>query len=212
MTDAGYYSPDGNSDRISCSTVTAPDDATADNASTGLSSANQCWTCNAGYDDHNGDGICSVTDAGYYSPDGNSDRISCNTVTAPDGATVDPITSTGLSSANQCLTCNAGYVRVGNICVRKITALVAGYEHTCAILEDKSVECWGKYDGSSYGQATAPSLNNATALVAGGNHTCALLEDKSVECWGRDSDGQATAPSLNNAKALVAGYITPVRS
>ena len=112
VTDAGHYSPDGNSDRISCSTVTAPDDATADSASasTGLSSANQCWTCNAGYDDHNDDGTCSVTDAGHYSPDGNSDRISCNTVTAPDDATADSASaSTGLSSANQCWTCNAGY-------------------------------------------------------------------------------------------------------
>ena len=110
VTDAGHYSPDGNSDRISCSTVTAPDDATADSASasTGLSSANQCWTCNAGYDDHNDDGTCSVTDADHYSPAGNSDRISCNTVTAPDDATADSA-STGLSSANQCWTCNAGY-------------------------------------------------------------------------------------------------------
>ena len=108
VTDAGHYSPDGNSDRISCSTVTAPDDATADSASTGLSSANQCWTCNAGYDDHNDDGTCSVTGAGHYSPAGNSDRISCNTVTDPDDATADSA-STGLSSANQCWTCNAGY-------------------------------------------------------------------------------------------------------
>ena len=205
VTDAGHYSPAENSDRISC---TVPDDATADSASTGLSSANQCWTCNAGYDDHDDDGTCSVTDAGYYSPAGNSDRISC---TVPDDATADSA-STGLSSANQCWTCNAGYVRAGNICARKITALVAGYSHTCALLEDKSVECWG----SDYsGQATAPSLNNATALVAGYSHTCALLEDKSVRCWGKHYDrwdGSShiyvnhIAPSLNNATALVAGY------
>ena len=191
MTDAGHYSPDGNSDRISC---TVPDDAKADPTSTGLSSdANQCWTCNAGFDDHDDDGTCSVTDAGHYSPDGNSDRISC---TVPDDAKADP-TSTGLSSdANQCWTCNAGYVRVGNICVRKITAITAGHSHTCALLEDKSVQCWG-----SGSQATAPSLNNASAITAGDDHTCALLEDKSVQCWGRGSQ----APSLNNASAITAG-------
>ena len=201
VTDAGHYSPDGNSDRISC---TVPDDATADPTSTGLSSANQCWTCNAGFDDHDDDGTCSVTDAGHYSPAGNSDRIPC---TVPDDATADSA-STGLSSANQCWTCNAGYVRAGNICARKITALVAGSSHTCALLEDKSVECWGKHQDSDYNYFNhiAPSLNNATALVAGYSHTCALLEDKSVECWGYDRYGQATAPSLNNATALVAGY------
>ena len=61
---------------------------------------------------------------------------------------------------------------------------MAGDSHTCALLEDKSVECWGS---DSEGQATAPSLNNAKALVAGYEHTCALKEDKSVECWGSDS-------------------------
>ena len=42
-------------------------------------------------------GTCSVTNAGHYSPAGNSDRISCNTVTAPDDSTADSA-STGLSS------------------------------------------------------------------------------------------------------------------
>ena len=101
-TIAGYYSPAGSSDRIACST---PDDATADTISTGLSSANECWTCNAGYDDHNNTGACSVTDATYYSPAESSDRIACST---PDDATANTI-STGLSSANECWTCNAGY-------------------------------------------------------------------------------------------------------
>ena len=48
--------------------------------------------------------------------------------------------------------------------------LVAGGSHTCALLEDKSVECWG-----SGRQATAPSLNNVESPCGGGfSHLCAL--------------------------------------
>ena len=161
VTDAGHYSPDGNSDRISCNTVTAPDDATADSASTGLSSANQCWTCNAGYDDHDDDGTCSVTDAGHYSPDGNSDRISCSTVTAPDDATADP-TSTGLSSANQCWTCNAGFDDHND-------------DGTCSVTDA------GHYspDGNSDRISCAPSLpDDATA-----DPTSTGLSSDANQCW-----------------------------
>ena len=67
VTDSGFYSPAGSDIRTVCSVVS---DATADAISTGLSSANECWTCNGGYDDHNDDGTCSVTASGHYSPAG----------------------------------------------------------------------------------------------------------------------------------------------
>jgi alpha-tubulin suppressor-like RCC1 family protein len=79
------------------------------------------------------------------------------------------------------------------------TQVSAGGSHTCAILEDKSIKCWGY---GSYGQlgdgSTADSpipvsvsgITNATQVAAGGMHTCALLEDKNVKCWGRGTNGQ----------------------
>ena len=121
VTVAEYYSLAGNSKRIACSTVTNPDDATADTSSTGLSSPNECWTCNAGYDDHGDTGSCSVTAAEYYSPAGRSARIACSTVTNPDDATAD-ISSTGLSSPNECWTCNAGYDDHGDTGSCSVTA------------------------------------------------------------------------------------------
>ena len=83
-------------------------------------------------------------------------------------------------------------------------ALAAGSKHTCAILHDGSVKCWGN---NAYGQlgignsglATSkntPQLVNlgsnatAIALAAGSAHTCAILNDKSLKCWGRNSKGQ----------------------
>ena len=83
---------------------------------------------------------------------------------------------------------------------------MAGSSHTCALLEDKSVECWGRhYDGSSFVNHIAPSLNNAKALVAGRYHTCALKEDKSVECWGKHV-GITNINLEETPRILVAGY------
>jgi hypothetical protein len=80
------------------------------------------------------------------------------------------------------------------------TALEAGDRHTCALLEDGRVQCWGHNglgqlgDGTTMHRSTPTTVTGlsgmATALEAGGAHTCALLADGRVQCWGRNDDGQ----------------------
>ena len=75
-------------------------------------------------------------------------------------------------------------------------AISAGEGHTCAILDDGSVACWG---GNQYGQLGDGTTTNrdtptqtaslgvdrtAVAITSGYSHTCALLDDGSVVCWG----------------------------
>ena len=44
----------------------------------GMTPADECaWACNAGYDDHAGDGTCEVTPAGHYSLAGSNERGVC---------------------------------------------------------------------------------------------------------------------------------------
>ena len=87
-------------------------------------------------------------------------------------------------------------------------SVAAGRRHTCALLEDRTVQCWGEGidgqlgDGSQKdspapvrvvapepGGKTAP-LEQVTAITAGSQHVCALLEDGKVYCWGSNALGQ----------------------
>ena len=84
---------------------------------------------------------------------------------------------------------------------RTAYAVAAGHAHTCAILDDGSLKCWGDNthgqlgDGSTTDR-TSPVLvnlgvgNTAVAISAGHSHTCAILNDGTLKCWGQDNNGQ----------------------
>jgi alpha-tubulin suppressor-like RCC1 family protein len=84
-----------------------------------------------------------------------------------------------------------------------------GTEHTCAILDNGSVKCWGRNDVGQLGLddttdrgATAASMGDALNTVnlgsgrkaidisAGTDHTCALLDNATIKCWGSNTSGQ----------------------
>ena len=60
--------------------------------------------------------------------------------------------------------------------------------HTCALLDDGNITCWGD---NSYEQAENYTGGDAIGVSAGQYHTCALLSNGNVQCWGDDSSGQA---------------------
>jgi alpha-tubulin suppressor-like RCC1 family protein len=89
------------------------------------------------------------------------------------------------------------------------TAIAAGTKHSCALMSDKSVRCWGA--GPAMATDDAPLAPRAIAGVgdvadidAGGAHTCVLGKDKKVRCWGEASRGRLGAPpALAGASASV---------
>jgi alpha-tubulin suppressor-like RCC1 family protein len=83
-----------------------------------------------------------------------------------------------------------------------VTALAAGDQHTCALLGDRTVQCWGR---DIFGQVgtTAPAsgpavvlptpvegLTDVSAIAAGQDFTCAVLADTTIRCWGANTSGQ----------------------
>ena len=92
----------------------------------------------------------------------------------------------------------------------RATALASGNFHSCAILEDGSVRCWGRGGVGELGYGNTNDIGDdetpasagpvplgagrkATAITAGRSHTCAILDTGDVRCWGtfRGIPGQA---------------------
>ncbi len=96
----------------------------------------------------------------------------------------------------------SGY-RVSPVNVEGITdakAIVSGDAHTCAIIADGTVRCWGENFFDQLGNGGTESvgvavpvvgLTGVTSLATGATHTCALLgATGQVRCWGYNGRGQ----------------------
>ena len=103
---------------------------------------------------------------------------------------------------------SAGDVSLGGTAVQVAT----GFVHSCALLENGDVRCWGQSSDGQLGlgyfafigddelpTAVPPvSLGGpAQQIVAGGFHTCALMVDGTVRCWGRNAQGQLGLGNTN---------------
>ncbi|MHB8060233.1 MAG: RCC1 domain-containing protein, partial [Gaiellaceae bacterium] len=82
------------------------------------------------------------------------------------------------------------------------TAVSSGSAHSCALLSDHTISCWGNGQngqlGSGYQSSAVPIPTEGSSrqavgyaqVSAGGFHTCALLSDLRVECWGINFAGE----------------------
>ena len=101
---------------------------------------------------------------------------------------------------------------------RKAKFVSPALTHTCAILDDGSVKCWGKNDKGQLGLGHTKSRGkksgqmgdalktvdlgkgrSAKAISAGfGDSTCVILDNDRVKCWGNSGFGQLGLGDLNN--------------
>ncbi len=81
-----------------------------------------------------------------------------------------------------------------------VVAIAARGSHSCAVLGNGSVQCWGSNSLNELGNGTftqsavpveVPYLGGVQKIAAGDNHNCALVFDGSVKCWGANDNGQS---------------------
>ena len=89
---------------------------------------------------------------------------------------------------------------------RTVQGLAVGGLHTCALLDDFSVKCWGSASDGQLGyESTAGRGHQAEQMgdylpvvdvgagrsvlhvTAGESHTCVVLDDGTGKCWGKNS-------------------------
>ncbi len=97
-----------------------------------------------------------------------------------------------------------------------VTALAGGYQHSCALLGNGTVQCWGRNDygqlgnGAQTNSATpvaVSGLSGVVAIAAGTYHSCAVLASGAAKCWGYNGqgglgDGTTTTPRLTPVTVL----------
>jgi hypothetical protein len=92
---------------------------------------------------------------------------------------------------------------------RTATSIASGLDHTCAVLDDARVKCWGFGGdgelgiGSPTGRGGNPgdmgdalpfvdlgTGRTARSVAADEDHSCAILDDGHVKCWGANMHGE----------------------
>jgi alpha-tubulin suppressor-like RCC1 family protein len=105
----------------------------------------------------------------------------------------------------------------------KVVDITAGEYHTCALLSDGKVQCWGLNSAGQLGNGITQEFlgrnkpvnvtglpSPAVGIAAGSAHTCAWLMDGSLWCWGNDEYGQLGDGSIVKG-AAIKGKPLPVK-
>jgi cysteine-rich repeat protein len=86
----------------------------------------------------------------------------------------------------------------------RVLELALGGVHTCALIEQGRIRCWGHNGGGQLGYGINDDVGNdetpssagdlplpaAVDIEAGGAHSCAVFENGDVRCWGFNTSGQ----------------------
>eukprot|EP00961_Rhodomonas_salina_P197968 2671317-Rhodomonas_salina.1 len=115
----------------------------------------------------------------------------------------DSVDDVGKSSANEVENLNPINLGTG----RTVLSLALGNGHSCALLDNNDMKCWGRNslgqlglgdtvhrgsNGIGSGMSTVLPVDlgsgrHAVSICANDRQTCAVLDDSSAKCWGYDN-------------------------
>jgi alpha-tubulin suppressor-like RCC1 family protein len=81
----------------------------------------------------------------------------------------------------------------------EVADLAASRNHSCAVISDGAVKCWGNNEYGQLGNGTRVNSNvpvevqglvDAIAVTSGWGHVCVLTRGGGVKCWGGNADGE----------------------
>ena len=94
---------------------------------------------------------------------------------------------------------SVGFINFGE----PVVQIAAGGDHTCAILQNKKLKCWGRNDSGQLGLANTTTLTTSLAghpyvdvgadvkyVQAGKTNTCVITVNDEAKCWGANNYGQ----------------------
>lgn len=118
-------------------------------------------------------------------------------------------------------TYEAGAVAIGSV----VTQVAVGPEHTCALLGDGTVHCYGSGDSGKLGYGNTDTIGDDEPVAAGGavsvggtvesvvvgpHNTCVIVTGGVVRCWGRGSDLFLTQNTLPVGDDELPSSIDPI--
>ncbi|PKO19257.1 MAG: RCC1 repeat-containing protein [Chloroflexi bacterium HGW-Chloroflexi-10] len=94
-----------------------------------------------------------------------------------------------------------------------VSKVEAGISHTCAVLDNGNVQCWGNNEFGQLGDGTNDN-SNTPVLVSGllaavsqlsteRDHTCVVMANGTIQCWGQNWAGQLGNGETQNANSPV---------
>ena len=91
----------------------------------------------------------------------------------------------------------------------KVAKVFGGGYTMCAVLEDRTVTCWGAdqsrnpYGARAGDRFAVEGLGNVVDLAVATSHTCALVDGGDIECFGSNYFGELGDGTIDNAKKPV---------